>query len=133
MDAGYEHSSAINITVRRWFLDRKDKLRRKEMLSKAEKNLDKVLEMTTSNNEGNEIPDLLRIKVDVSKTIVTTLGKNEGYSTRIEQTGADGKDLPTPLLHVLDKEINQKESSEEQYELLDNNSNKEDKQVEEEN
>lgn len=97
-EAGYEESTAKQITVRSWFLERKSKLRRKDMLSKAERNLDKTLDLVTVNKEGLEDPQLLKIKIDVSKTIVTTLGKNDGYTTREELTGKDGKDLPSTVL-----------------------------------
>lgn len=84
IEAGYEEATARQITVRSWFIARKSKLKRKEMLSKAERNLDKALDLVTLNKEGLEDPQLLKIKVDVSKTIVSTLGKDEGYSTKTE-------------------------------------------------
>lgn len=102
IEAGYSESSAKNITMNAWFKERLGKLRRKDMLSKAEKVLDKTLDMITVNSEGNENPALLRIQTDVAKTVVTTLGKDEGYSTRSEVTGKDGKELPTPILINLD-------------------------------
>ena len=91
--AGYSEDHSRNITLQGWFKERSAKLRRKDMLSKAERNLDKVLDLITLDDKGNEDPRLLNIVVDVSKTIASTLGKNEGYSTRSEVTGADGKDL----------------------------------------
>lgn len=98
IEAKYSEDSARNVTMREWFKERLGKLKRKEMLSKAERNLDKTLDLVTLNKEGLEDPQLLKIKVDVSKTIVSTLGKDEGYSTRSEVTGKDGKDLiPEPL------------------------------------
>lgn len=84
IEAGYEESSAKNITARGWFIERKDKLRRKEMLSKAERNLDKTLDIEYITDEGKIIPELLKIQTDVSKTIAQTLGKSEGYSTKVE-------------------------------------------------
>lgn len=103
--ADYEESSAKHITLRRWFIDRKDKLRRKDMLSKAERNLDKGLDESYYDKDGNVRTDVMRIVMDVSKTVATTLGKDDGYSTRQEQTGKDGKDLPTNtiLVEFLDK------------------------------
>lgn len=106
LKAGYSEPHSDNITLQGWFKGRSDKLRRVNMLSRAEKNLEKVLLMDTQS-EGKEIPELLRIQVDVSKTIVTTLGKNEGYTTREEITGSNGKDL-----------IPEKMSPEKQLELL---------------
>lgn len=93
IEAGYEEATAKQITVRSWFIERKAKLKRKDMLSKAEKVLDKTLDMITVNSEGNENPALLRIQTDVAKTVVTTLGKDEGYSTRSELTGKDGEPI----------------------------------------
>jgi len=60
------------------------------MLSKAERNLDRVLDTKYKNDEGKILPDVMRIVVDVSKTVVTTLGK-EHYATREELTGKDGE------------------------------------------
>lgn len=95
--AGYKELSAKKITVRDWFLERKSKLRRKEMLEKAERNLDKVLDLVVEE-DGKINPQLLRIKTDVSTTVAKTLGK-EAYSERSELTGKDGKDLlPKPIL-----------------------------------
>ena len=90
IEAGYEEATAKNITVRGWFIERKEKLRRKEMLSLAEKNLKKGMEAHYLDDNGNIRADVMRIVMDVSKTIATTLGKDNGYSTRTEQTGKDG-------------------------------------------
>jgi len=99
IDAGYSESNAKNVTMRDWFKERLGKLRRKDMLSKAERNLEKVLDTSYETGEGKIIPDVMRIVVDVSKTVVTTLGK-DAYSLRVESTGADGKDLPQPIINV---------------------------------
>lgn len=117
-EAGYEEATARQITVRSWFIERKSKLKRKDMLSKAERNLDKVLDLNIEREDGSINTDVTRIVVDVSKTVVTTLGKNEGYSSRSELTGAGGKDLPQPLLYALDKEN-----------VPNNHSNKEDSET----
>lgn len=95
--AGYEPDYADQITTVEWF---KGKVRRLNMLSKAERNLDKVLDMSYEDGDGKVQPDVMRAVIDVSKTIATTLGKSEGYSTRTEMTGANGKDLPTPLVQI---------------------------------
>jgi hypothetical protein len=95
--AGYEESSASLITVTSWFIERNTKLKRRDMLSKAEQKLEKTLDYSPEeiDEEGNMKikTDLLRIQTDVAKHITSTLGKEEGYSSRIEQTGANGKDL----------------------------------------
>ena len=99
IQAGYSESNAKNVTMRDWFKERLGKLRRKDMLSKAEKVLDKTLSMEAIDKEGNPDAALLRIQTDVAKHVTSTLGKKD-YSTRTEQTGADGKDLPTPIIMV---------------------------------
>lgn len=91
--ANYSEDHARNITLQGWFKERKAKLKRKDMLSKSEKVLEDTLDMSSLDKEGRTDPQLHKIKVDVAKTIVTTLGKDEGYSTRSEMTGKDGKDL----------------------------------------
>ena len=93
IDAGYSEDHSRNITMQGWFKARKDKLKRKEMLSKAEKVLDKTLTYSVEDSEGKIITDLLRVQTDVAKHVTKTLGKDEGYSERSEVTGADGKDL----------------------------------------
>ena len=97
IEAGYEESSAKNITLRGWFKDRLDNLARIEMLSLAEKKLKKTLEYDpekVNKDGGKEIKtDLLRIQTDVAKHLTETLGKDKGYSKRNEVTGKDGKDF----------------------------------------
>lgn len=103
--AGYEEGTANQITTFPWFVDR---LRRLNMLEKAEKVLDKTLEMKSTNDEGVVQVDLLRVQTDVAKHLTKTLGK-EHYSERTEMTGKDGeKLLPTPILsNVQSNESNQ--------------------------
>ena len=86
--AGYEEATANQITTFDWFIGKR---RRLNMLSKAERNLDKVLDTSYESKKGIQA-DVMRIVVDVSKTIATTLGKNEGYSSKVEQehTNPDG-------------------------------------------
>lgn len=83
--AGYEESSAKNITLRGWFKERLEDLERKDMLSKAEKKLAKTLTYDVEDKETGKVQtDLLRIQTDVAKHLTSTLGKNKGYSTRTE-------------------------------------------------
>lgn len=121
IQAGYSQASAKNVTMRDWFKERLRKLKRKDMLSKSERKLERTLdyevEEIDENGKMKVRTDLLKIQVDVAKTLVTTLGKNEGYSSRNELTGKDGENLPTPLL----------------YALPNNDSNKEDNETEEAN
>ena len=92
LKAGYEENTAKQITVAPWFVE---KSRSSSMVSKAEKVLEKTLNYETEDADGNVKVDLLRVQTDVAKTIVTTLGKEKGYSTRSEVTGKDGEALNT--------------------------------------
>lgn len=111
-EAKYSEDSARNITTRDWFKERLGKLKRKEMFSKAEKVLEKTLSYSTEDEEGKVKVDLLRVQTDVAKTIVTTLGKDEGYSSRSELTGKDGEALPTPILGYVQPHNSNQESIE---------------------
>jgi len=91
LKAGYSEPHADNITLQGWFKGREAKLRRTGMLSKAERNLDKALDESYKDEDGKIQSDVMRIVVDVSKTIATTLGKDEGYSSRSEITGKNGE------------------------------------------
>lgn len=103
IEAGYSHDSARNITLRDWFKERLGKLRRKDMLTKAERNLDKILDFKMVEGEGDEAKvntTVASLVANVSTTIAKTLGKNEGYSDRTEVTGKDGKELPAPIISL---------------------------------
>ena len=89
--AGYEPDYADQITTIEWF---KGKLRRLNMLSKGEKALDETLDYNPVDVKSGKIDvGVARIRLDAAKHITSTLGKNDGYSTRQEMTGANGKDL----------------------------------------
>lgn len=108
--AGYEESSAKNITLRGWFKERLAKLKRKDMFSNAEKLLAKAISYEHVDDEGKVNVPLLAQQIKVSETLVTTLGKDEGYSTRQEIGGINGKDLFQGLTkeekEILDKVAN---------------------------
>lgn len=74
------------------------------MIRKAEANVEVLME---SEDE--------RVQADMSKFVLETVGKRN-YSKRIESTGADGKDLPTPIIQLQN--------------VLTDNSNKEDNETE---
>lgn len=109
--AGFSQGSAKQITTADWWLD---KCRRMHLLSKAEKVLEHTITMETNlpvvgmfgpivDKETKKVMmkedhNLLKIRQDSAKFVAERLGKNKGYSTRQELTGADGKDLPTPIL-----------------------------------
>lgn len=102
--AGYEHSTAKNVTMRGWFKERLEDLERKNMLSKAEKVLAKTLNYSTENEDGTVKVDLLRVQLDASKHLTSTLGKNKGYSTRSEIGGTNGG----AILIEISKEVAEK-------------------------
>lgn len=107
IQAGYSQSHAENITLQGWFKERLQKLKRRDLLSKAEKVLDETLEMDDTEPilvEGEVIdrkrnPALTKIKQDSAKFLAERLGKEEGYSTRHEMTGKNGENLE-PLVVV---------------------------------
>lgn len=82
MKAGYKDGSSKQITTENWFLE---KCRRLNLLNKAERNLDKILDLP--------LEDKANVVLDASKFIAKTLGKDEGYSDRSELTGKDGERL----------------------------------------
>lgn len=88
--AGYEPDYADQITTVEWF---KGKIRRLNLLDKAEKVLDMTLDMKTLDKSGFHKDKLLRIKQDSAKFLAERLGKGDGYSTRNELTGANGERL----------------------------------------
>lgn len=108
--AGYAESMAANITARKWFKDRKKKLDRLGMLSDAEKNLKELLNtpyIVTKQKNGEKYQELdteiARLVLDVSKTIVKSLGKDEGYSERSEVTGKGGEPIIFMPVELINK------------------------------
>lgn len=63
------------------------------LLKKSEKLSEEILDAVHFNDKGEINTDVLRVKQKESEFIRGTLGKNEGYSSRSELTGSDGKDL----------------------------------------
>lgn len=86
---GYSEEHADNITLQGWFKGRLEKLRRVGMQSKAERNLDKMLDTEWDKDEKVQ-PEIMRIVADVSKTVVTRLGKDDGWAERQEHSGVNG-------------------------------------------
>jgi len=74
------------------------------ILNKAEANLEQLM-------DGEDE----RIRADLSKFALETLNKRH-YSKRQEQTGADGKELPTPILmnYVPSNNITEQNKSDDQ-------------------
>lgn len=100
--AGYEEEYAKTITVTEWFVA---KVRRLNMLDKAEKVLEEMLDLDTTNQKviDGEVyiqkdAALAKIKQDTAKFIAERVGKNDGYSSRTEITGKDGEAIKTEMI-----------------------------------
>lgn len=108
--AGFGKGHAKQITTQEWWLT---KARKSGLLVKAEKVLDEDLDMETvvpvigmfgpvvdrkTKKALTKIdPDLRRIRQSSATFIAARLGKKHDWATRTEFTGADGKDLPSPI------------------------------------
>lgn len=124
--AGYGEKFAGNVVNTKWWKERKAKLRRKNMMTRAEYNLSKLLRMDYSNikvlEDGSKQEvidkDLVRIVADTSKFIAQTLGKDEGYSTKtiedknvahdikIESVSyADATEIPAPAQELIKEAV----------------------------
>lgn len=111
--AGYEKGTAEQITGFKWFVE---KTRRLNLLNKAEKVLEEMIDMSTINTveRGDELivktdPALTKIKQDTAKFLAERLGK-ENYSSRSELTGPDGSNLvpvDEEIKSKIDSAINQ--------------------------
>ena len=76
----------------------KDKVegwRRDSKLEKADRNIDEILDLPRDDK------DFAKTVADMTKFVKETLDK-PNYSKRTEMTGAGGKDLPTPILSIID-------------------------------
>lgn len=100
LQAGYTDSTSKRITTLKWFKDRKKRLDRIGLLSDAEQNLKKLLNtpwIVRKQRNGEPVDEIdteiARLVLDVSKTIVKSLGKDEGYSERSEVTGKGGEPI----------------------------------------
>lgn len=63
------------------------------LLKKSEKLSEEILDIVHINDKGGVDTDILRVKQKESEFVRGTLGKNEGYSSRSELTGANGEPL----------------------------------------
>lgn len=99
--AGYTEETANVITLTDWFSGR---LWRLNATFTGEKTAKELLEIDLMNGGDKVDVGIARIKADLAKFLMQTQGKNEGYSSRTELSGPDGKDLPTPILATISKE-----------------------------
>jgi len=98
--AGYTDGTADTITLTEWFCGRLWKL---NAVLKGENKLRELMELTIVDVEGKVDVGIARIQADLAKYITSTLGKDEGYATRQENTGKDGKDLIPETINEEDK------------------------------
>lgn len=118
--SGYADSYARVITQKQWWQIR---LVRLNMLPRAERALKRALLMKTTDRDGNEQADLLRIQTDVAKHITKTLGKDEGYSERSEITGKDGSPIvfmPAELIEKYSIPVESEDVTNKQYDVSKN-------------
>lgn len=94
LKAGYsqEYSESITHQLPNWLAEN---LGRQKIVEKAEKNLEIALEGGLDDPEKGK----KEIQWKATEMTLRTL-KKEDFSERIEQTGKDGKDLPTPIIVV---------------------------------
>lgn len=76
LKSGYEESTSSQITTENWFLE---KLRRLNLLSKAEKVLDETLDYNAIDDKGKIDVGVGRLKLDSAKHVTSLRGKEEGY------------------------------------------------------
>lgn len=97
--AGYEHDYADQITMTEWF---KCKVWKLNGVYTGERKIEELINLPIQNEVGYDV-GIIRVQADLAKYLTSTLGKEEGYSTRSELTGKDGEKLmPVPLLSALD-------------------------------
>lgn len=75
------------------FREKLNTWKKERLLRKTEKLSDEILDMVYHSEEGKVNTDILRVKQKESEFVRETLGKDQGYSKRIESTGKDGQPL----------------------------------------
>jgi hypothetical protein len=109
LKAGYsqEYAESITCQMPEWLSENLGKAKR---LKKAEKNLEQVQELPVLDENGKVLVDVLRERNKVDLFIAETIGKKD-YSKRNELTGANGKDLPVPILNGISSNNSDKEDT----------------------
>ena len=112
LDAGYAATTAHQITNLKWFKERKSKLGRRSMKSKAERNLRAMLKLgwtdikLVDGVEKEEVnTDKLKVVKDVSIFIAETLGKEDGYSKKVEESKNVKHDIQIETISYADTPI----------------------------
>lgn len=121
LKAGFSQDYSENIVSRRpeWFIEGVEKRRRNSLVELAEKNLEKAMQGLLDDPEkGAKI-----IQYKATEFSLTRLRKDV-YSERTEHTGADGKDLPQPIINlaqIKQNDIHNNNSDNEDSELIAEN------------
>lgn len=114
LKAGYSPSSSGRISQTLWFKNKKKALKKGSMYRNAVQNLDDVMKLKymgtkvkkeTGEEEDTVDIDRAKLVIDVSKAVVKSLGKDDGWSERSEVTGKDGSPLvimPSELITAFD-------------------------------
>ena len=107
--AGYEEEYA-KVIIHKDLDWLSDSVTDSQLLKKAEKRLNQLLDFEPVDEEGRIDNPLLANQMKGINLVAKGIGKAK-YSERVEQTGADGKDLPQPLLYAIrDNDNNTKDS-----------------------
>lgn len=81
--------------------------KQERLLKKSEKLSEEILDMSheIETEKGSKVEvDILRVKQKESEYVRSTLGKDEGYSSRSELTGKDGKELKITFDNAFNKD-----------------------------
>ena len=97
LKAGFsqEYSESIGYQMPDWLAEGLGKARNKNIVEKAERNLENALDGLLDDPEKGK----KEIQWKASEFSLKTL-KKDTYSERTEITGKDGKDLPTPIMNI---------------------------------
>jgi hypothetical protein len=103
--AGFSENTAINIGNIKWFKDKKDKLRQSKMMTNSERNLARFVNMSITklkkleDGTEEEVFDIEKAKLvaDISKFILSTIGKDKGYSSKTEVKVTA---IPVPIMQL---------------------------------
>lgn len=103
--AGYEESYADTLSQSEWFCAKMWKL---NATFTSERKIREILELPLNDLEGRVDIGVARIQADLAKFMTSTLGKDEGYSTKQEldhkNNGASFESVPmTPSIMAATK------------------------------
>jgi hypothetical protein len=103
LKAGYaqEYAESITYQLPDWLSENLGKM---TLLHKAEKVMNKTLDLEAVDEKGKTDNQLLAIQNKTAHFVAETLGKNTGYSKRTELTGKDGEKLSIQFAEVFKKD-----------------------------